>query len=375
MSKKWIRFMAALTLLALAAGCGGGTQQAPAQPQAAAQQPAATQPQPAKAPSAEDELIAEFGGQSLIDAAKKEGSVVVYTANILEQETPFVEAFQKRFGIKVELERRIGGQLHEKVVTEAEAKKLRADILEYSDVSLLLRVRNLLVEHTPPTDARYPEKTKKKGLMYPDTVYLYGPVYNSAVIPEKDAPKSWADLKDPKYKGKLALVIAGSGGTSWATVLFQRQTFGLDYWKALAEQKPKLFTGGSALVNTLASGENPVAVLHDVVAKGAIQQGAPVKIVYPPEGIVMIPQVMSVVKDAPHPNAARLWANWKLSREGQGVWVNTVGGFSARSDMPSPKDTPPRESIKIWNWNEDDYIKLRDQWINEWNQIYGYRPK
>ncbi len=318
----------------------------------------------------------EFGGEELIRAAKKEGKVVVYTANILALAKTMETNFAKRFpDVKVDLVRLGGGALHRKILTEHSAGKLVADVIEMSDRGLIRREMQagVIGKHTPPTDDKWPAHTKISGQVYPGHAYLYLIAYNPTLV--KDPPKNWMDLVHPRFKGQLGLVPAELGGTPWMTALFQYQVLGNNsdsYWQKLAAQKPRFFTSAGGIGKTVINGETPVAVALDVVSLGDIKKGAPVKYVYPEEGVVMILFNNAVTTVAKNPNAAKLWMNWTLSREGQEVWTKQVGGLSARTDIDPPAAAPKK--VKMWSASEDDYIKLRDSYTKRWNEIFGYKP-
>jgi len=321
-------------------------------------------------------LIDELGGEPLIQAAKKEGKVVVYTSNILSLSRTLQLAFNKRFPeIAVELVRLGGGALHSKIMTEHAAAKLVADVLEYSDRGLIQRAmyRGIVGKHTPPTDGLYPAQTKVHGMIYPGSVYLYLIAYNPVLVP--DPPKSWMDLVDARFRNKLGLVPAELGGTPWMTALFQYQVLGKNsesYWQKLAAQKPRFFTSAAPLGKSVVSGETPVAVALDVVSLEDIKQGAPVKMVYPPEGVVVIVFNNALATAPKNPNAGKLWLNWTLSREGQEVWVKQVGGLSVRTDIAPPAGAPAK--VNTWQASEEDFVKLRDPYTKRWNEIFGYKP-
>ena len=321
-------------------------------------------------------LTEELGGEALIREAKKEGKVVVYTANILSLAKTMQTAFNKRFPeIKAEVVRLGGGALHRKILTEHSAGKLLADVIEMSDRGLIRRemAAGVIGKHTIPTDGMYPADTKIPGMVYPGCTYLYLIAYNPAIV--KNPPKSWMDLVDPRFRGQLGLVPAELGGTPWMTALFQYQVLGNNsdsYWRKLAAQKPRFFTSGAGIGKNLISGETPAAVALDVVSVSDIKKGAPVKFVYPPEGVVMIIFNFSVTTVAKNPNAAKLWMNWTHSREGQEVWTKQVGGLSPRTDIVPPEAAP--KNVKVWQATEEDFVKLRDSYTKRWNAIFGYKP-
>jgi len=320
--------------------------------------------------------VEEFGGEALIRDAKKEGKVVVYTANILSLTKVMETNFGKRFpGVRVDVVRLGGGALHRKILTEHSAGKLVADVIEMSDRGLMRAEMKagIIGKHTPPTDAKYPADTKIAGEVYPTYPYLYLIAYNPVLV--KDPPKNWMDLVHPRFKGQLGLVPAELGGTPWMTALFQYQVLGNNsdsYWQKLAAQKPRFFTSAGGIGKTLINGETPAAVALDVVSVADIKKGAPVKFVYPEEGVVMILFNNGITTVGKNPNGAKLWQNWTLSREGQEVWTKQVGGLSARTDIDPPATAPKK--VKIWSAKEDDYVKLRAPYTKRWNQIFGYKP-
>ncbi|MBI3964613.1 MAG: extracellular solute-binding protein [Chloroflexi bacterium] len=121
---------------------------------------------PAKTGTAPSTLSDEdqWGGKQLIEAAKKEGKVVLYTAQFQKQEQLVINAFQKQFPeIKVEMNRLGGGPLYEKIKTKLEANALRADVITLSDVGLMLRLKDAMADHSPPTEQWYSDSAKQKG--------------------------------------------------------------------------------------------------------------------------------------------------------------------------------------------------------------------
>ena len=198
----------------------------------------------ARAPSAQ-----KFGPPELIEAAKKEGKLVYYTANFAEVEQEVIKAFNKRFpAIKVEMVRAPGGQLITRVKTEAAAGKLAADVVDHSDRGADERARSTCSRTTrrpmPPTTARRRMISPK---LWPRVTLVWSIAYNSALV--KNPPKTWMDLTKPEYGNKqIGQVIAPSGGTTWTRVMFERQVLGEDYWKKQAATNPVLYPSGAPTV-------------------------------------------------------------------------------------------------------------------------------
>ena len=308
--------------------------------------------------------------KDLVDAANKEGKVVLYTALLLDNEQLVAKEFNKKFpNIKVDIVRAPGARLFTRVETEAAANQLSADILDMTDRGLALRIENLFADYAPPNAKDYDSPAMVSKKLWPRSVQIYGIAYNPALI--SNPPASWQDLTKPEYKGKLGLVIAGSGGTTWTKVMFQRQVLGLDYWKAIAAQQPRLFESNGPTATAVVRGEVALAMLLTNAALPLERDGAPIKVVYPKEGLPTTPGTAGIFKTAPNPNAAKLFLNWFLSVEGQNVMVDKLGFASLlKGTKPPPGATG---EVKLWVPNNKEYEELRDGWIEEWNVMYGYK--
>lgn len=312
-----------------------------------------------------------FGSNDLIAKAKKEGSLVLYTANQLESEQLLSKRFNARFPeIKVEIVRAPGSQLLARIDAEAAGGKLRADVIEISDVGLAQRYLPQFDNYAPPNAADYPESTRIGGKLWPKTTWGYVLAYNPALV--KSPPKSWADLIDAKFDHKLGIIPAGAGGTTWSLAMFHRQVLGETYWKALAQKKFTFFSSDSPLASAVVRGEVMVAPLKSNTIIPMMRDGAPIRIVYPEDGVSMTVSAAGIARAAPHPNAARLFMNWVLSREGQDVWVETSGGFSMLNGAKMPAGAE-KLKLKLWVPDVRQYASLREAWVNEWNQLYNYR--
>ena len=169
----------------------------------------------------------EFGSPELIAAAKKEGKLVLYTANFAEVEQDVIKQFNKRFPeIKVEMVRAPGGQLITRVKTEAAAGKLIADIVDHSDRGLMLPLADLFQDYAPPNAADYDPAALVSPKLWPRLTAVWSIAYNTELV--KDPPKSWMDLTKPEYKKLIGQVFAQSGGTTWTRIMFERQVLGED---------------------------------------------------------------------------------------------------------------------------------------------------
>ena len=318
-------------------------------------------------------LAQNFGPPELIEAAKKEGKFVLYTANFTEVEQELIKVFNKRFPfVKVELVRAPGGQLITRIKTEAAAGKLLADVIDHSDRGLMLELNDLFQDYTPPNAADYLEGSRVSPKLWPRVTLIWSIAYNSALV--KNPPKSWMDLTKPEYGNKqIGTVFAPSGGTTWTRAMFERQVLGDDYWKKQAAVGTALYPSGAPLSDALVRGEVSIAPLLYNAIYPKQRDGAPIEIFFPPEGAPAIPYASGVAKTAANPNAAKLYLNWCLSEEGQRYMITEQGNLTSLKAPPVyPKGFDPKV-VKVWLPNFEQFEKLRASWVEEWNKTYGHR--
>src|SRR6195256_408525 len=247
----------------------------------------------------------EFGSPALIAAAQKEGKVVYYTANFAEVEQEVINAFNKRFPeIKVEMVRAPGGQLITRVKTEAAANKLSADVVDHSDRALMSGLVDLFQDYAPPNAADFRPDVMISPKLWPRVTLVWSIAYNTELV--KNPPKTWGDLTKPEYGNKqIGQVIAPSGGTTWTRAMFERQVLGEDYWQKQGGTKPLLFPSNAPTSDALVRGEISIAPLLYNAILPKLRDGAPVKIIFAPEGAPVNPYATGIPKTAAHPNAAK----------------------------------------------------------------------
>jgi iron(III) transport system substrate-binding protein len=311
---------------------------------------------------------------TLVDAARKEGRVVMYTASFTEVEQETAAEFNKRFPfVKLEIIRASGGQLITRVKTEASAGKLVADIVDHSDRGLMNGIEDLFIDYAPPNAADYLPGSRISDKFWPRITPVWCLAYNTELV--KTPPKTWMDLTDAKAwpPGTIGQVIAPSGGTTWTRILFERQVLGEDYWTKQAAAKPTLYPSSAPAGDAVIRGEVQVAPVIRNVIFPKQKDGAPVELVFPTEGIPVVPYASGIPKSSVRPNAARLFLDWNLSEAGQAFTMTQQGNLTS---LKTPSVTlagyDPKTS-KIWLPANKDFETLASTWIPEWNKIYGYR--
>lgn len=320
------------------------------------------------------EMIAD---QETYEAAIAEGKLQFYTAHTLAHEEEMARIFMRRFPeIDVEITRAGGSTLHERMLTEEAAGKLKADVVVNSDTNYLQDYldNGWIVQHIPPSDDLYPEAAKNAGYVYPTGASAIILAYHAKLVSAEEAPKDWADLADSKWKGKLGGQRLG-GGAMWSWLCFLRNEFGTDLIEQIGENKPVMYTSGSGLATALVGGEivlTPMGLYAGYPMK--YNQGAPIELVFPESGFPLYIPGIAILKFGENPNAAKLFVNWYLSREGQSRLSQLRGQYSLREDVLPATYLPLLSDLNYWIPESELFLDagLRDEWIQDCNKAFGW---
>ena len=293
----------------------------------------------------------------LVDAAKKEGKIVWYTSLDLPVSEKVARAFEAKYpGISVGVERTGAERVFQRVGQEYASRVYAADVVQSSDVShfIVWKRDGILAPYVPEDVAKfYPAEHKDPDGMYASfRVWLCVIGYNTDQVKAADAPKSFADLLDPKWKNKMVKAHPGYSGTILTATFQMARDIGWDYFEKLAKQNIMQVQSSSDPPKKLALGER--AVMADGNEYNMFQlkeAGKPVEIVYPTEGSPLIIGPNGILKNAPHPNAARLFQSYCFTPEAQQLCVD-VGGL--RSMHPHTKEKPGRKLFADIKKMKDD---------------------
>jgi iron(III) transport system substrate-binding protein len=294
----------------------------------------------------------KYGGpdrqEKLIEGARKEGQVAFYSAMIVNQALrPIAEKFGKKYPfIKMTYWRADSEDIAQKVSAEVRAGNVVGDVLEGTGVGEQAVQAGLLVPYTTPAIAAFPETYRDPTNMWtPTRISYYSIAYNTRLVPESKVPKTFEDLLDPQWKGKIAWRIGSASGTP-LFITNLRLAWGEEkaraYFEKLKEQKIVNFGAGSArtLVDRVIAGEYAIALNifahHPLISKA---KGAPVnsKLLDP---VASTAATMGVVKGAKHPHAALLLIDYILSREGQEILLGADYFPADPSVPPAPVLAP-----------------------------------
>lgn len=313
---------------------------------------------------------------ALIAAAKKEAKVAWYTSLALPSSTALAHLFMNKYkGIEVEVHRSGSQRVLQRFMQEVSAGIKNGDIIHTSDAGhfVLLKKKGLLMKYVPKGVESFPDGFKDKdGFYYGMRSTLSIMSYNPKLVSETEAPKTWKDLLDPKWRGKMVTAHPGYSGIIMTHVLALMNAYGLEYFKELAKNKLHLVQSANDPAMVIASGERLVG------ANGAeyfhyktMKKGNPIKIVYPKEGIPLIVSPTAIAKDAPHPNAAKLFTDFIFSKEAQQMLADKEGLYTGHPEVTYPKDKPKLKDLKLLAVDPDDLEKRNEEIKNKFVEFFG----
>ena len=274
-----------------------------------------------------------------IDAAKKEGRVVVYGSVVPQAMEDFNKGFESKYGIKVEYWRGDSTKVSERALTEWRAGKPGFDVVEGNrGVQLIMKQEGLFTKFVPPASEKFPAQVKEKdGLITPWRVLPISILYNTDMVKPGDLPKSFDDLLQPKWTNKITMPDP-TRHTTTAQFLWNLEKFKKDKWldlvRGLAKQKPVLVDSLAPVTTSVIKGESALGITYIKYVK---QYKGPVHYVLM-DKYLADPNYMSVGVKATNTNAAKLYVDYACSPEGQ-KYIAEDGEFVfAPGVLPPIKD-------------------------------------
>ena len=288
----------------------------------------------------------------LIAAATKEGTVVFYTSIELQTAEKIGAAFEKAYpGIKVQVERNGAERIVQRLMQERGANIHTADVVECSDMTALYdwKKQGWLAPFLPADVTKWPADQRDPDGMFATERFTLAPIlYNTKMVKPEDAPKSFADLLDPKWSGKIVKAHPSYSGGIVTSTFQTVKAIGWDYIEKLGKQKVLQVQSATEPPKKLALGERAVSAdgleYMDIRMR---ESGAPIAIVYPKEGTPFIPGCEAIAKNAPHPNAAKLFMSFMVSRETQQYLADAAGLRSFHPDVKLKPGVVPLSQIKL----------------------------
>ncbi len=290
---------------------------------------------------------------ALIEAAKKEGKLAFYTAMDLAFAQRLANTFEGKFpGISVRVERSGAERVFSRIGQEYSSNIHAVDVVNTADHAhcIVWKRNQWLAPYMPEDVAKHFDKNyyDPDGLHVTTRILVSPIAYNTNLVKKEEAPKSFADLLDPKWAGKIVKAHPAYSGTIMNATFQIARDLGWDYFEKLAKQRVMQVQSATDTPKKISLGER--AVMADGAGYLVIryrEEGQPVDIVYPEEGTPLAGGPSAVFKAAPNPNAARLFQNWMHSREGQQLIVDDACQYSAHGQTVEKKGVRPLKDIKL----------------------------
>jgi iron(III) transport system substrate-binding protein len=305
----------------------------------------------------------------IIEAAKKEGRLVWYTSTNVTESKPLLDDFEKTYGIKGEIFRASGEKTLNRIVTEGRAGRWDYDVVTISEVDALMDAKLLGPYRSPEARTFIPEFKDANG--YWTAVYVnYATIgYNTKLVSEKDAPKQWEDLLDPKWKSKISIDQEqyswfGTLHKAWGRERAQK------YMRAIAKQDIQWRKGHTLIAQLMSAGEFPLGVVYAHRTEEMKTRGAPIEWVNTVNPLVVTLNSAGISNKPQHPNVARLFVDFLLSKPAQ-QRLRALRRIPARPDVEPFSPRMEQSKLKLVT-NPLETGAQFNATIKDFREIFGH---
>lgn len=355
---------------------------------------AACSAEPAPSASGGSEAPAAGGLEELIAAAQEEGELTFYGDANETTLQKWTQGFSDEYGITVNILRLPGSELNQRFIQEQSAGQHQADIFSIADrVSMETAIdEGFIAEYEPENGGLYDEAQSQAGYFYPvQNGYFQTVAYNPTLLTEDEIEMVQKDpigaAGDSKFKGRVGVNMPQSSQQISAFYYqLAEGEFADDYgWEALEDiaANDPLFYSSATLVQNLIAGEYAIGVgITDSLAFSFTLQGAPLEFVYP-EATVGGYFATSIVEEAPHPNAARLFMEWATTPDANALYTEITQTIPANSDVEDNREIldaawynePVTENVWFDFIRDEDFLEASSpdgDFLPRWNEVFGY---
>jgi iron(III) transport system substrate-binding protein len=310
--------------------------------------------------------------ERVLQGAKKEGRLMLYAGMDTDEARLFTSEFAKKYPfIKPEIFRSSGEKIQQRFLVEHRASTHLADVFQASIIQVYqLRNLKLLARYTSDEAAGYRDGFKDPQgywtALY-QIPYVIG--YNTRLVPSKDAPASYEDLLNPRWKGWIALETEEyQWFYHWMQILGRDK--GLDFMKKFAGQNLQMRSGHTLLAQLVAAGEVALAtVVYSNRVERMKASGAPIDWVRFKGPTISAINAISIPDKAPHPNAAKLFVDFTLSNEGQNL-LRGLRRIPARPDvLPDPPSLT--KGLTLYPARPEGMIENYNDTVARFNEIFN----
>jgi len=311
--------------------------------------------------------------EHVVAAAQREGSVTVYFATDQTSAESIASAFERAYGIRVEIYRAGFNQVYQRFQQEVTSGRVIADVIIGADISLFMQMiaDGQLAEFEPPTGAELAE-----GHSNPHystfNIIASAVMWNTNLVSDDEAPTSWEDFLDPRWSGVLGMQDAAIMGPPLQWYYVMRDRLGLDYFRELGSLQFSFYTTYGELSSQLTAGA--IDATPNMLAYYPVQLqevGAPVDYVLL-DPVYISPRAMGIASESPNPNAARLFVNYALSLEGQQILTQEAKAISAHPAVQEP-DVPAYGTFEAVMFTHEDWVtfdETKEALAAEYNSFF-----
>ena len=302
--------------------------------------------------------------KELHEAARKEKELTVYTAHYnTEEAARLCAAFEKKYaGIKCNFVRTTAQVAYQRLQQDIQANAAVASVFSSTDVSHYpdLKKRGLLLAYHPHNLAGMVDSLKqyndKDDFYHVTAAALMLICYNTSLVSEKDAPKNWPDLLDPKWKGKVSIGHPAFSGYVGTWVVLMQKLYGWSFFERLEKNQPQIGRSVNDTVTMLNSKERWVAAGPEATTLLSKDKGNPLAVVYPTDGALLMVSPSGIPRNAPSPNAGKLYLEFLLSKEAGEIQVATHS-LSVVKGVAAAPGAKPLEQIKVVRPTEEEITR------------------
>ena len=301
--------------------------------------------------------------------------VTWYTSIPLRHAESLANAFTTETGINVEIVRDSTFIINERLMSEIENGATEADVITIADIGTVIELRNQghLMKYDSPHYLNYAEDYKDPGYWAVFAGFGICMAYNEDSI--HTPPQHWTDLLDDRWKGRIGLEDINTAGSQYGQYYMLRDVLGIEFWEELlSTQEPKIYYKTTDLANALLEGEIDIAgefSIHTVYSY-RVEKRVPIQGIYPEEGIPFVTNLAAILDQTEHPEEAKIFLNFLLSRRGQELMHNTNYKYSLRDGITPLEGLPSLDDLYILlPENAVEYAAKRSEYIQEFNSFLG----
>lgn len=299
------------------------------------------------------------------------GTVVLYTSNNAQAvDAVLGVAKDKQAKLKISTITGGSGQLLRRI--EAEAAKPQADLFWSSSANTLGAFKPLFEPYASPEAAAIPAALRQpENLWTASNVHLVVAMVNKNQLGGKPAPKTWKELLDPAFKGKIIIADPANSSTAYTILWGVEKLLGPDGLKALAANLT-VSSAASTVLRSVGQGEYPIGLTFESNAYAYVAGGQrEISLVYPSEGTFSTPEFQVLIKGAPGGATAKAAYDLMLSKEAQIALLENAFRRPSRSDIDVSKhvELPAMDSVKVFGIDEDEAAAKRDEFLKRWQSF------